>query len=94
MIVRAHSAGVFAGYLAKEKETPSGTKCTLKNVRRLWYWEGAASCSDLARKGVSKPANCKFTAPNSEIRISNCVEILPATLVAKESIEGVPVWQA
>ena len=94
VIVRAQSAGVFAGYLVKEEDVLSGTKCTLKNVRRLWYWSGAASCSDLARKGVSNPKECKFTAPNSEIKISNCIEILKATEEARKSIEGVGVWQA
>lgn len=94
VIVRAYGAGVFAGYLAKEEETPNGTKCTLRNVRRLWYWDGAASCSDLARKGVSKPQNCKFPAPITEARISNCIEVLPATDIARKSIEGVKIWEA
>lgn len=94
VVVRANRAGVFSGYLAKEEEFLSGTKCTLKNVRRLWHWSGAATCSDLARKGVSKPDDCKFTAPIAEIRVSDCIEVLPATEDARRSIEGVRVWQA
>ncbi len=90
VVVRADRAGVFSGYL-KEKLSD---QVTLTNVRRLWYWDGAASCSDLARKGVSKPTNCKFTAPISEATIKNWIEILPATQEAKKSLEGVTIWQA
>lgn len=90
VVVRADRAGVFAGYLKDKTET----EVTLLNVRRLWYWNGAASCSDLARKGVSKPCDCKFTAPNKEIIVKNWIEILPATKEAKKSLEGVSIWQA
>jgi hypothetical protein len=41
VIVRTHSAGVFAGNLIKR----SGQEVELANVRRLWYWKGAASLS-------------------------------------------------
>lgn len=90
VVVRAQFAGVFAGYL-KDKQPD---EVTLVNVRRLWYWDGAASCSQLASDGVSKPSNCKFTAPNREILIKNWIEILPATTSAKKSLEGVAIWKA
>lgn len=90
VIVRARSAGVFAGYLEKKE----GDEVTLRNVRRLWYWDGAASCSELAQKGVSKPQNCKFPSANTKILIKEWIEILPATEQAKKSIEGVKAWQA
>ena len=56
VIIRTRSAGVFAGVLKKyEKQT-----ATLTNARRLWYWSGAASLSQLSVDGVSKPNECKF----------------------------------
>lgn len=90
VVIRADRAGVFAGYLKEKKPD----EVTLVNVRRLWYWDGAASCSQIADSGVSKPQNCKFTAPNKEIIIKNWIEILPTTANAKKSIEGVAVWKS
>lgn len=90
VVVRADRAGVFAGFLKEKKDT----EVTLVNVRRLWYWDGAASCSQLAQSGVSKPQNCKFTAPNEEIIIKNWIEIIPATAAAQKSIQGVAEWTA
>lgn len=90
VVIRADRAGVFAGYLKEKKDT----EVTLCQVRRLWYWSGAASISQLAEQGTSKPNDCKFPAPNREITIKNWIEILPATEKARTSIEGVKVWQA
>jgi len=47
VIVRTYSAGVFAGYIDKR----TGKEATILNARRLWYWDGAASLSQLAKEG-------------------------------------------
>ena len=52
-IVRTYSAGVFAG----EIESRNGKEVVMRNARRLWYWDGAASLSQLAMEGVSEPEN-------------------------------------
>ena len=65
---------------------------TLTNCRRLWYWDGAASISQLAVDGVTKPNNCKFTVVVEEILIMGVIEIIPCTEKAIESIEGVKEW--
>lgn len=90
VIVRTYSAGVFAGYL-KER---NGKEATILNARRLWYWEGAASLSQLAESGTSKPGNCKFPEPVSSITVTEAVEILNVTDEGKASIEGVKIWKA
>ena len=90
VIIRADRAGVFAGYL---KDHNNG-KVQLHNARRLWYWSGAASLSELANNGTKKPNECKFPAPNKKIIILGVIEIIPATEQARKSIEGVKVWQA
>ena len=89
VIVRTYSAGVFAGTL----ETRKGKEVELKNARRLWYWDGAASISQLAIDGVSKPQNCKFPAPVSRILILEAIEIIPVTPKAKKIILEVPIWK-
>lgn len=90
VIVRTYSAGVFAGYL-KER---TGKEVTILNARRLWYWEGAASLSQLAESGTSKPEKCKFPEPVSLITVTEAIEILNVTGKGKASIEGVKIWSA
>lgn len=89
VIVRTYSAGAFAGTL----ESHNGREVTLSNARRLWYWDGAASLSQLAMEGVSKPQNCKFPIEVTEIILTEMIEIIPTTAQAKASIEGVPIWK-
>jgi len=88
-IIRTYSAGVFAGYLEKR----TGDEVVLKKACRLWYWDGAASLSQLAMEGVSKPKNCKFPCEVDEILLLGVVEVISATAKAKASIDGVKIWE-
>lgn len=88
-MVRTFSAGVFAGYL----ESREGKEATLRNARRIWYWDGAASLSQLATDGTSKPENCKFPCPVDRVTLTEVIEIIPITKRAKKSIEEVAVWK-
>lgn len=90
VIVRATSAGVFAGFL---KEKLDG-EVTLLESRRLWYWTGAASLSQLAIDGSSSPSTCKFPEAVAEQTIKGWIEIIPTTEKAKKCIDGVKVWRA
>lgn len=90
VIVRTHSAGVFAGFIESRK----GQEVILTDARRLWYWNGAASLSQLAIDGVSKPQDCKFPGPVSRIELLQAIEILDVTEKAKKIIESVPIWKA
>ena len=91
-IVRTYSAGVFAGYIDNEKVEGGIKVVKLLNARRLWYWDGAASLSQLSVDGVSKLENCKFPCEVEEVELINVIEILPVTEKAKESIAKVKVW--
>lgn len=88
-IVRADRAGVFAGNI-KER---NGGEVTMTNVRRIWYWDGAASLSQMAVEGVKKPQNCKFTVTVPEMTILGVIEIIPCTDEAEKNIKGVPEWK-
>ena len=89
VIARTYSAGVFAGTLASR----NGKETVLADARRIWYWDGAASLSQLAMEGVTKPENCKFAMPVNEVLLTEVVEIIPATESARKNIEDVPVWK-
>lgn len=88
-LVRTYSAGVFVGYLTKRK----GQEGTVLKARRIWYWSGAASLSQLAVDGTSDPANCKFPCEVSEVLLTQIIEVIPCTKKAEKSIKEVPVWK-
>ena len=87
-IVRTYSAGVFLGTIAER----NGKEAVLTNARRIWYWDGAASLSQLALDGTSKPKNCKFPAAVPQVLLTEVIEIIPASEKAINSIAAVPVW--
>ena len=88
VIVRSGQAGVFAGYLAEHV----GDTVHLLESRRIYYWAGAATLSQLAIDGTSKPDTCKFPAPLPEHTILGVCEIIPCSAKARLSIAGVKVW--
>lgn len=88
-IVRTYSAGVFAGYI----ESRTGQEVVMRKARRLWYWEGAASLSQMAEEGTSKPNACKFPQEIDRIELLQAIEIADCTKKAQESIASVKVWK-
>lgn len=88
-IVRTQSAGVFAGYI----ESRNGQEVVVRKARRLWYWEGAASLSQMAEEGTSKPNACKFPQEVDRIELLQAIEILDCTKKAQDSIASVKVWK-
>ena len=90
VIVRTYSAGVFAGTFVSRK----GQEVVLTNARRLWYWSGAASLSQLAVSGTSNPGACKFPVAVARVELLQAVEILDCADAARKSIEAVPTWKA
>lgn len=89
VIICGDRSGVEFGTLVAK----NGREVTLHNARRLYYWEGAASISQLATDGTLKPSECKFTIKVKSITILDTTEIIPCTDKAIESIEGVPEWK-
>jgi hypothetical protein len=83
--------GVFAGIL---DATSTETLKVLTSARRIWYWSGAASLSQLAMEGTNDPKNCKFPIAVNRVELTSPqgFEVLDCTEKAKASIEAVPVW--
>lgn len=88
-IVRTYSAGVFAGYV----QSRDGKEVVIRKARRLWYWSGAASLSQLAVDGTTKPSECKFPCEVDTIEVTEAIEIIPCTKKAQESINSVAIWE-
>lgn len=88
-IIRGDRSGVFAGTVVKAE----GQQVELKNVRRIWKWDGACSISELAVSGTKRPDNCNFTVEVKKIIITDVIEIIPTTREAEKSIKGVKEWK-
>ena len=88
-IVRCQGAGVFFA----EVVSLDGQTAELHDARRIWYWAGAASLSQLAQEGVKNPRSCKFTVTVPLMTVTGVLEVIPCTDAAVESINGVPVWK-
>ena len=88
-IIRCDRAGVFYAEIKERR----GDEADLVNARRLWYWEGAASLSQLATEGTKAPRNCKFTVTVPSMTVLGVIELIPCTKAAVQSIDGVPEWK-
>ncbi len=88
-IVRTRSAGVFAGYVKRHE----GREVDIVNARRIWYWAGAASLSQLAVEGTSKPEDCKFPCEVPLITVTEAIELLAVSERARLSIKEVTPWK-
>lgn len=89
VIIRTQSAGVHLGYL----KSMSGTVVQLLNSRRVFYWDGAASLSQMAMEGVKKPENCKFSMIVPSIILTQAIEVIPITQKANDVLFAVPEWK-
>lgn len=88
-IVRGSKSGVFYGEI-KER---SGKEVLIKNARRIWFWSGAASLSQLAKEGTKEPSDCKFSVLVDEIMVLDAIEIDKCSKTAVKSINEVKEWK-
>ena len=88
-MVRTYSAGVFAGYI----ESRDGKEVVMRKARRIWYWAGAASLSQLATEGTSNPGDCKFPCEVEKVILTEVIEIISISEKAKRSIAEVAIWE-
>ena len=81
VIVRTYSAGVFFGYL----QARSGKDVELTRARRIWFWTGANTLSEIALHGVG---------PGSKIAEPVTVTLTEAIEVISCSKEGAANMEA
>jgi len=86
-IVRTYASGV---HLATVKSVENGamfSRATLCDVRRIRYWYGARSLSELAINGLdTDKSQVHINVP--EQYIEDCIEFIPASSEAIASIEA------
>lgn len=90
VLIRTFSAGVHFGYLKRR----DGKEVELVNSRRVYYWSGACSLSQMAVDGVAKPNDCKFSVVVASIVLTEAIEILSLSAKAQANLFAVPEWKS
>ena len=93
VLVVSQGGGIHIGYMEKEDYRPSGKFVTLRNTRWIKYWEGAASVSQLALLGTSKPASCQISVELDSNEIGNILETIIVSEEAKNILNSVAIWK-
>lgn len=88
-IVRTDRAGVFFGKI-KSKDANS---VAMTEVRKIFYWNGAAAVEQIAIEGVSKPNDCKLTVIVAEMEIFAPIQIIPCTEKSVSSLQAIQEWK-
>lgn len=91
-IIRTYSAGVWFGQI----KSLNGQIAIVINARRIFYWSGAASLSQLAVEGTNLPNDCKFAMTITDedgVYLPQVIEVLPCTKEATNNINSVKVWK-
>ena len=89
-VIRTYSAGVHIGYVA-EFGTKQPQYAKLINSRRLHYWNGAASLSQVALDGVDDTSRIALALP--EIELTDVIEVIPCSEKAAEFFKAAKAWK-
>lgn len=92
-IIRSYGAGVFYGYVKEKKSELNGINIILCKAKRIHYWDGACSLTQLALEGTKSPQNCRITDAVDEQFIANVIEIIPLTQKASKNLDEVAIWK-
>lgn len=92
-IIRTVTAGVFYGEVVSQEATPAGLIVEIKDCRRIWYWNGAATLSQLAMEGPKREGN-KISMTVPQMKVIGVIEIIPCTDEAVRRIESIEEWKA
>lgn len=90
VIIRASGAGCHAGELVSER----GQRIELRNARRIWYWKGAASLSELAVYGAKSPSECRFGVKITKQIVLDACEIIHCQPAGAKMIRECAEWRA
>jgi hypothetical protein len=89
VLVRTYSAGVHIGKLKdRDKDT-----VLLVDTKRIWYWDGACSLSQLAKEGSKNIDNCKISVTLDENLIDSSIEIIKVSEGVRQQIYGAKEWK-
>lgn len=94
VLIRSYASGVHFGFFKEEKDLLSGKQVTLVNSRRVHYWEGACSISQLALEGTKKPDDCRISVTLPEITITQVIEVIPLSVASYNNLNSINEWKS
>jgi len=89
-VIRTYSAGVHIGFV-KEFGEKHPQHAKLLKSRRLHYWDGACSLSQVALDGVSNNSRIAMELP--EIELTDVIEVIPCSASAAKFFQGAKAWK-
>jgi len=89
-VVRTYSSGVHIGYV-KDFGVKNPQHALLIKSRRLHYWDGACSLSQVAMDGVNDSSRIAVELP--EIELTDVVEVIPCSAEAAEFFKLAKEWK-
>jgi hypothetical protein len=92
-VIRSYGAGVFCGYVKEKLSEPNGINVDLVNSRRIYYWSGACSLSQMAIEGLKDIDNSKIAMVVPIQTVANVIEIIPMSEIASKQIQSASVWK-
>ena len=87
-IIRCDRSGVLFGEVVNQKTQV----VELKDVRKIYYWEGAFCVEGLAVSGTTKPNKCKLTQIVDSMTVTDAIQIIPCTAEAERILSAIPDW--
>lgn len=90
-VIRTYSAGVHIGYVEEFGSDNNPQYAKLLKSRRLHYWDGAASLSQVAMDGVNGSSRIAMELP--EIELTDVIECIPCSAVAAEFFQKAKAWK-
>ncbi len=91
VLIRSYASGVHFGELVAFDADKNGSYTVdLKNSRRVHYWEGAASLSQVAVDGI-KSGRVAMQLP--ELTVMQVIETIPLSEAALSNLSDQAVWK-
>lgn len=91
-IVRTYASGVHFGEVVSVFSNDGRSRCELKNARRIYYWKGAFTLSEVANNGI-EISGSKVCSVVPQHFIEDAIELIPASEKAVEIIEGAKTYE-
>lgn len=82
-VIRSYAAGVHAGIVVSVTDSLSGREVELADTRRIWSWQGALSCTEIAQTGITG-GKLSVIAPTNFV--NQVIEIIPCTEAAESCL--------
>lgn len=87
-IIRTYASGVHFGEIVSVSSNDGRSRCEIKNARRIRYWKGAFTLSEMSQSGLDKKSSQIATTVPQHF-IEDAIEFIPCSDDAIKCIESV-----